>query len=255
MSKAAKPAPSGILNVALRILGFTAILGFLGLMFAPVLMSENLALRTAMNIALILGAGMLYLQLGAARGEDDSKTDSLRVKAKAKAKTEAGAASAPTAYSRPRVFMGALIGVLPFLLIGIVVAVTAVPYTYSLQDLPGWLNAYLRQPEVGRPLAYYNRTIITPITDWLRIGARFAVLPFVYLIAPYGDAASLLVDRIAPLLMLPLPLCYAIGYLSGPARFDKTRRFIEAAKSKPRMRLKKKAREARRPKDNRNQLI
>ncbi|MDR2656297.1 MAG: hypothetical protein LBB86_00545 [Oscillospiraceae bacterium] len=242
----------GVVIVALKILGFTAVLGFLGLMFAPVLMSDNAALRTIMNAATLLGAGALYFQLGASAGEDDCKTDFLRVKAKA---ITPDALRAPRAYSRGKTLLGALLGASPFVILGVVVAVNAVPYTYALQDLPGWLNAYMRQPDVGRALEYYNREVVTPITDWLRIGVRFAILPFVYLIASMGDEASLLLDRVSPLLALPLPACYAIGYLIGPARFDKTRKFIESVKSKPRMRLKKKAHETRKRKDDRNQLI
>ncbi|MDR1599208.1 MAG: hypothetical protein LBS11_04970 [Oscillospiraceae bacterium] len=243
---------NGIPGVALKILGFTAILGFLGLMFAPVLMSDNAVLRTAMNTALLAGAGALYFSLGAGKGEDDCKADFTRAKAKA---IKRDSAVEPPVYSRSRTMLGALLGVSPFIALGVIVAAAARPYAYSLQDLPSWMGAYTRQPDVGRALAYYNREIITPITDWLRIAVRFAILPFVYLIASLGDSASLLLDRISPLLMLPLPACYAIGYLTGPARFDKTRKFIESVKSKPRMRLKKKVREQRKRRDERNQLI
>jgi hypothetical protein len=221
-------------------------------MFAPALMSDNAALRVAMNSALLLGAGALYFSLGAGKGEDDCKADFTRARAKAAIHD---VTPVNRVYSRSRAALGALLGVSPFIILGVIVAATAQPYTYTLQDLPGWLSAYTRQPDVGRALEYYNREIITPLTDWLRIGVRFAILPFVYLIASLGDAASLALDRISPLLMLPLPACYAIGYLTGPARYEKTRRFIESVKSKPRMRLKKKAREQRRRKDERNQLI
>jgi hypothetical protein len=211
------------------------------------LMSENFALRSVLNIAVLSAAGMLFFQMGGAKGEDDCKSDFTR------GKSQQGA---PRVYSRGRTLAGTLVGLAPWIILGAVVAILAVPYTYTLQDLPSWLNAYMRHPDVGRALVYYNREIVTPIVDWLRIAVRFAILPFVYLIASQGDAASLLLDRIAPALMLALPACYIVGYLTGPSRFEKTRQFIESVKNKPRLRLKKNVRKQRQPrKDDRNQLI
>ncbi|GHU72804.1 hypothetical protein AGMMS49992_09550 [Clostridia bacterium] len=255
MSQKAKPGDrrmNPLLSAALRIFGFTAVFGFLGLVFAPVLMSDNVVLRSILNAAMLAGAGMLFFQMGASKGEDDCKSDYTHAKSK---RLSPGALDLPRVYSRPRTALGTLLGTAPWLIIGVVVSIGAVPYAYTLQDLPNWLGAYMRQPDVGKALVYYTRDIVTPLVDWLRIGVRFSILPFVYLIASNGDAASLMLDRIGPLLMLILPACYVAGYLLGPSRFEKTRAFIESVKNKPRMRLKKKARERRQRKEERNQLI
>ncbi|HML47947.1 MAG TPA: hypothetical protein PKE04_14495, partial [Clostridia bacterium] len=127
--------------------------------------------------------------------------------------------------------------------------------TYSLQDLPNWLSGYRFLPEVGNPLLYYNREIVVPLVDWLRIGLRFVMLPFIYLLGNIGDAASLLLDRLSPLIVCVLPLCFAVGYLTGPARHRRTQKYIADIKARPRKRLKKNRKQRGPRKDDRNQLI
>jgi hypothetical protein len=219
-------------------------------MFAPVLMSENDALRIGLNVSLLVGVGWLFFTSGAGRGESDAASDALRKKS--------GVETDALFYSRRRTALGALIGAAPWILLGAAVAILAVPYTYSLQDLPPWLGSYMRQPDIGNALAYYDREVVVPIIDWLRMALRFALLPYVYLLAAGGDAASYHFDKLSFLPPLIMPALYSAGYLLGPAQYAKTSKYIEQVKSKPRLRLKKSAvrkRAQKQPDGERNRLI
>jgi len=218
-------------------------------MFAPALMSDNAALRTVLNAALLLGTVWVFLSVGMGVGERDLSSDALRAK-------NPRQEPYPSDYNRTRTALAAVIAALPWLLLGATVAVLAQPYTYTLQDLPGWLGPYMRQNDVGRALEYYDRQRAIAIVDWLRMGQRFAILPYVYLFASSGDAASFRLDRLSWLPPVIMPAAYYIGYLFGPSRRARTVRMIEEAKSKPRMRLKKNVKNrTKRPDPERNRLI
>ena len=98
--------------------------------------------------------------------------------------------------------------------------------------------------EVGRAVAYLQNTVPAAVwTDYVRVGVRFLLFPYVSLLGNMSDAATLLFDRISPLLALLLPAAYAVGYQFGPVRHAKTQKAIEEAKNRPRKRLKKEARQ------------
>ena len=241
--------PLSIIRIALTIFLYGAASWFVALMLTPVLVSESAALRTAFNVAFIVGAGWLFFSLGAARGEKDSASDAARSKT-----------GKPASFYRPgNIWLGALIAAAPWVIIGVVVALTAQPYTYTPQDLPSWLNAYMKLPEVGLPLAYYiDRQPAATALEWMRVALRFSIMPYVSLFAAGGDAASYMLDRLSFLPPLVLPALYAAGYLTGPRNHAKTVKYIEDIKAKPRMRLKKSAVQKRRQKaqdPERNRLV
>jgi hypothetical protein len=226
-------------RMALRVFAYSLLLGFVCIMFAPVMISDNWALRVLFNTLILLAAGFLYYADGASRGEKDCAMGDLLARRAA----ERGAPSSPTdmPYRPLKALAAAGLAALPWVILGTLVSIWAVPYTYTLQDLPSWLGAYRRLPEVGRALTYYDVPHVTPWVDWVRVAFRFSALPFVYLFGADGDAASLAFDRFCPLAALALPACFAMGYLDGPRRNKKTRKFIEEVKARPRKRLKKKS--------------
>jgi len=244
-----------VLMTGLRIFGYSLALGFVSLMFAPIMMSENAFIRIFFNLALLLIAGILYFSDGAYKGERDCATREMLGK---RVQTQ-GYVLTPS--ERERLYrtakgpLAALIGAAPWLLVAIAVAILATPYTYSLQDLPNWLSGYRFLPEVGNPLLYYDRQVVVPLVDWLRIGLRFVMLPFIYLLGNISDAASLLLDRLSPLIVCLLPACFAVGYLTGPRRHRRTQKYLADIKAKPRKRLKKNRKQRGPKKDEKNQLI
>ena len=141
-----------VLMTGLRIFGYSLALGFVSLMFAPIMMSENAFIRIFFNLALLLIAGVLYFSDGAYKGERDCATREMlekRVQTQAYVITPG---ERKRFYRSGKGLLAALIGAAPWLLVAIAVSILATPYTYSLQDLPGWLSGYRFLPEVGQPL-------------------------------------------------------------------------------------------------------
>lgn len=134
----------------------------------------------------------------------------------------------------------ALLGAALPLICAIIVAITAKPYVYSLQEYPAWLTPYTYRPEIGEAVAYMEgATPTATVWDYMRVVVRFFLFPYVGLLGTMSDSASLLFDRLSPLIMLILPGLSAIGYQFGPNRRAKEAKIIETAKNTPRKRLKK----------------
>lgn len=228
------------LKWALRIIGYQVAFGFFGLMFAPMLMSSAAAIRIPILGLVIAFAGYLMFMDGSYRGEKDTEMGERLDKMYKQTEYKPSAAELEKRYRSGKGFVGACFGVLPFFLVALYVAITAVPYAYTLQDLPGWLYAYMPHAEIGDALRYTaSIQAVSTATDYLRIVTRFVLFPYVGLLGEMTDEGSLLFDRCAPLLTLIMPLLSAIGYQFGPARRKKTITLIEQAKSAPRKRLKK----------------
>ena len=169
-------------------------------------------------------------------------------KLKAKGSYKATEAEIAKRYSCLRGVLGSLAGALPGIVLGVLVAVTARPFVYTIQDLPGWMNAYVSRPEIGDALAYMRGEMPgATVFDYLRIADRFLLFPFVGLLGTLNDEMSLWFDRLSPLLALLMPVLCAVGYLFGPGRRAKEVKAIEQAKNTPRRRLKRDRRRNREP--------
>jgi hypothetical protein len=134
------------------------------------------------------------------------------------------------------------------LVAAVALAALAKPYVYALQGLPTWLTAYMRREDIGGALQYYGQTQGAGAVDYLRIAVRLVMMPASYIITGFGDQASLLLDRLSPLLVLFLPVAYIAGYLRGPAIHRLAAKRSEEAKrlhKKKVARKKKRERQAR----------
>jgi len=229
-----------LLRTGLRVLGYQAAFGFFGLMFAPMMMSASTGVRIPLIGLLILGGGLLMFMDGSYRGERDCAVTETLDKLAGKGEYEPTEAELAKRFRRSKGVLGALLGALPVLLLAVYVAVTAVPYAYTLQDLPPWLSTFMPRAEIGDALRYLEDVRVTAtLTDYLRIAVRFVLFPYVGILGSLSDAGSLLLDRFSPLLVLIMPAVMAIGYQFGPGRRRKAVLAIAEAKNRPRRRLKK----------------
>jgi len=243
-----------LLRGALRVFGYHLAFGFFGMMFAPMLMSASAAIRVPLIGAMILACGFLMFMDGSYRGERDCAVSETLDKLSQKGEYRPSDAELAKRYRRAKGVASAALGMLPFLILAICVAVMAKPYAYTLQDLPGWMATYMPRGEIGGALAYLEDITVTiTLVDYLRIAVRFVLFPYVGLLGNLSDAGSLLLDRVSPLLVLIMPTASAIGYQFGPGRRRKAVKEIEAAKNRPRRRLKKTAKQ--RAKPEKKQLI
>ncbi len=231
-----------IIRTGLRVLGYEAAFGFIGFMFAPTLIDASPAIRVPLLGLLIALACMLLFMDGSYRGERDVALNETLAKLSAKGAYTPSKDEEARRYRRMKGVLGALVGALPLVLLAAYVAITTQPYAYSLQDLPQWLSPYMNRPEVAGGADYLvGVTFTTTVTDYVRVAVRFFLFPYIALLGQTTDAASLLFDRLSPLIALIMPLMAAIGYQFGPMRHAKTAKAIADAKAKPRKRLKKEA--------------
>lgn len=207
---------SGVIRQAGKIIFYVLMMGILSLLIAPVLMIDITILRILANVVVFAGVWMLLYGDGGTRGQKEvaySQTLARRESAGGKITPE----DISRCYHPKRGVLTAALGALPFLLLAVALAFLAKPVTYTLQDLPTWLKAYLRREDIGGALKYYDHLQGPGVVDYLRIVVRLTIMPLSYIAGSFGDEASLLLDRLSPLLTLILPSAYAIGYSRGHA--------------------------------------
>ncbi len=233
-----------VLRSAGKILVYILALGMLSLMLAQLLMTKNHALRILLNAVAFGGVWALLFLEGGAQGQKAVAHDRMlaqRVEQVAEPDKRAGR------YRPMRGALAALLAALPLFLAASALAVLAKPYTYALQDLPLWLAGYRERADIGAPLAYYAVHSAPAAADYLRIGVRLVIMPAAYIAGGFGTAASLLLDRLSPLLVLLLPSAFALGYLRGPALDRKMLARNEQAKAEHQKKIaRKKKRERQR---------
>lgn len=240
---------------ALRIVGYEVAFAVVGLIITPMLINTSAMLRIPFaGLFVVLAVWLLFME-GSYRGEmDTAKGEALHKLTQQRSYTATDEELSMRFWPMKGI-ASALLAALPFTLIALYVAITAVPYVYALQDLPGWLANYFQRAEVGDALLYTRDVqLVTNATDYLRVATRFMLFPYIGLVGTMSDEASLLFDRVSPLLTLVLPIAAAIGYQFGPQRRAKAVKLIEMAKNKPRKRLKKTAKRSDAPKEKK-QLI
>lgn len=244
-----------IIRPALMLMAAPLLVGLVSLIVAPVLMIENNALRVLFNSILLALVGLLLFNSGATRGEKDAQ-NSVRLMRDMKNGHQPTDGERAVCFHPLKGICTALLGALPWVLLAGALAILSKPYTYTLQDLPSYLGAYRRRWDIGAPLTYYNIVYAIAPVDILRVLVRLGIMPFVYIGGDLSDTLSLLLDRISPLLVLVLPLLYAVGYQLGPHyRLRNYERNQQAKQQhlKKMKRKQKKARAAREPK--KEQLI
>lgn len=235
----------GMVRQAGKIILYMVMLGVLSLLITPLLSVESLWIRIPLNVMIFGGVWMLLYADGGSRGQHEVA----HAERLAQRQHELGMAVVESdrngCYHPMRGIAAALLSAAPFVLMGIVVAIAAQPYTYTLQDLPSWLKAYTRRPDIGGALAYYQQTAGLQVADYLRIIVRLVIMPISLLFGGFGDAGALLVDRMSPLWVILLPLAYAIGYLRGPALNVQVLARNEEAKRRHKKKLARKKKQER----------
>jgi len=238
---------AGALKQAGKILMYVLVLGLLSLMVAPLLIIESALLRIPLNLALFVGVVLLVYSDGGVRGQKEVANAYAMA-----SRRERGIALSDEdllgCYHPMRGVFSAALAAFPFFALAVALAALAEPAVYLLQSLPTWLTAYLRREDIGGALQYYSDVPGLGAVGYLRFAVRLAIMPFSYIAGGLGDQASLLLDRLSPLLVLILPGAYAVGYLRGPTIHKAAVKRSEEAKrlhKKKVARKKKRERQAR----------
>lgn len=251
-----------IMGIALKILGYIALVAFLSLVLSALTSSGSLIARIV-NVVLLVGFFLLIFAEGGTRGEKDV-TYSTMISKKIAEGREPERTEWARCYTPRKAWLGMAVGAGIFFICAVLVAVMAKPYTYELQDLPGWLGSYSSREDLTRALSGYNTARGATMFDYLRVVVRVCILPFVNLFSDV-QASSLMIDRLSPLFILALPIGFPIGYLTGPRLHVKRLRENEKAKAAKVKEVKRKKKKEQRkrmqleekpaPKSKENRLI
>lgn len=220
-----------------KVLSYIAIFAFLSLVLSAVTGGGTIW-GMALNILLLVCFFLLELMEGGTRGEHDV-TMSRMVEARLEKNIQPEDDELARCYGPRKAFIAFALAVSVFFLCAVIVALSAKPYTYTLQDLPTWMSAYLGRDDVGGALGCYTVTNGATVVDYLRIVVRACILPFVNLFSDV-QTSSWIIDRLSPLLIIILPLSYPLGYLMGPSLYEKRMRENAAAKKATMKRIRKK---------------
>lgn len=201
----------------------------IGLLFSSLQAIDSQALRSVITAVLSLVLLAFFYMEGLNKGSGDAGS-SRQAARLLKAGRELTVKEDAACYHPLKAVCGAaLLFVIP-LALAAYVALTTQEYTYTLQDLPGWLSGgYGSREDVMGGLGAYMQPMETSVRDWIRIVARLFVLMFINF---FGDPqrAGALIDRLTPLFILLYPLAYIIGYLRGPAENVKLEKMNKKAK-------------------------
>lgn len=113
-------------------------------------------------------------------------------------------------------FYSVLIGMSPFLILAILLALMAREQVYTLGGLPSWVKSFETRADIGLALAYYHENISVGLVGVLRIIIRLLLFPYINMIGTDSAKGLLLLEQMSPLVILIIPMLYALGYLRGP---------------------------------------
>ena len=141
-------------------------------------------------------------------------------------------------------FVTALLGLSPFILCGIILAVTANRQTTGVGTLPTWLNSYLPRSDIGDALVAYTQPVSMGLEDVMRLIVRVSMMPVVSMIGGENRDALLMAERLSPLILMLPAFAYGAGYNAGRQERTKIHTGIEES-NKKRAKKEKKAQKAR----------
>ena len=199
----------------LRILGYSLVFIFIYLLAGSAMSFENTLLRIGANsILLLLGAAVIYAD-GSNQGETDVGFAEI-AQERLNEGRNVPKSEYDLCYHPLKGLFTMAVGMLPVFIVCVVYAVLAEKQGYSLGVLPSWVSTYESQGEIANALAYYHEKAPFELVDALRIIVRLVNFPFVTMAGIDNYDAMFLVDKLAPVLCLVVPVSYVIGYLRGP---------------------------------------
>lgn len=198
------------LRVFAYLLGFIFVYLFVG----QVLMFDSMLLRVLLNLLLLLGFAALLYSDGAKAGVDDVAFGEITLQ-RQQSGHQLDEEEVRRGYHPAKGFCSALAGAAPLLVVSLVFAFITQLQVYQLGGLPSWLSGLERRADIGLALSYYREPAAFGLEQALRIVVRLAIFPFISMAGTGSPQTLLWLERLSPLLVLIVPMGYALGYLQG----------------------------------------
>ena len=189
----------------------------LGMLFSGVAAVGSFWVRMLLSGVVLLAVLFLYLNEGLAAGTKDA-AESRRVRKQEKEGKPVSDREDAACWHPAKPLLAALIVFGVPMLLAAYIALTAEGYTYTLQDLPTWVQgSYSAREDIMAPLSAYMEAGVTGPRVFLRLTVRLMEMIFVGFFTDPQKSAALL-DGLAPAFLAAYPLTFIAGYLLGPKR-------------------------------------
>ena len=236
-----KPTDENTVRQVLKFFGALILVAFMSFIVCSMTSFDSAVLRVGINVLIETLIVLIFFNKGAELGtEGVSRGEILHQHIQRGQEVSENEKKIP--FHSAQGFVIGSLGSSLFLVIAILLAVTAKRQMTGAGTLPSWLDSYMRRSEISDALAGYSQGTSATATDIFRILIRLAIMPFVSMCGAENRELLLLVERISPLLVLIPAAAYGTGYLQGPARRRKILSEIEENARKRRIREKRERR-------------
>lgn len=210
-----KPFDNTCVKSVAAVFGGMLIMLFGYTLLGSMMMWDHPLLRYGAN-ALLLGCGyMLFYYSGTSRGTAAVNQGEIMYQ-----RRETGRQVPESELARSfhplKGFIIGLLGTLPLVICGIVLALTAKRQMTTAGALPTWI-ATINRPEIKDALTAYTQRAPMETSTVLRLIIRMGLIPLVNIIGADNADGLLLMERLSGLLMLLPGMFYGAGYLRGVA--------------------------------------
>ena len=192
------------------------LIGVVYVFFSVMAAFDNPVLRIIMSASVIGIAFFYQYTKGMEAGEKDAAYSEIMYERKQEGRT-VSPEDEQRCFHPFRGAYATLLGAIPFVIICLIYAFIAKPWTYELGVLPGWMDNILAHNETGDALAYYHVTRTMGAADILRVIVRCLTMPFINISNVLGNRAVLWAERLSALFVLVAPMGYGVGYSRGHA--------------------------------------
>ncbi len=239
-----KPADSRTLRTAAGIFGALLLTCFLNLILTGTAATlKAVWLRVGFCLLQEGAYCALFFYSGQSRGAGDVALGETML-----ARRESGRPGTPAEEARcwhpTKGFVQAFLGTVPFLILTIVYAFLAERQRMTPGALPSWVSGMSSRPDVTEPLTVYTIAEPAKLGDYLRVGVRMLIMPFVTVVGAQNFDPMLTLERLAPVLSLLPAASYGTGYILGVG----ARRRVHENIAEGQKRLQKKQRREKRQK-------
>lgn len=218
-----------VLPMALKVFWLVLAVTIMGLLFSALQSVQTAWIRLTCSALIVAGLLMMYFAEGLTLGTHDAQASRTYDKLVDKGATPTAREDA-VCYQPLKALCAVLLVFGVPLILAVYLSATAKPYSYSLQDLPAWLTqTYGMREDIMAPLGAYVRSVSLTAVDWIRMFVRMMVMVFInFFESPLKMTGT--IDRLCPLMLLLYPAAYMIGYLRGPATYEKQAKMNRRAK-------------------------
>ena len=202
---------------ALKFFLLLLIIAFMTFIVCSMTAFDSAVLRVGVNVLIECAVLLILFSRGADLGTDAVARGEILYQHVEKG-IDPSANERKVPFHKLKGFTIGILGTLLFLILAVILALTAGRQLTGAGALPSWTEAFMRRTEFSSALSSYSQPVSISFTDIVRIIVRIAIMPFITMMGSENKDLLLLIERISPVLVLLPSVAYGIGYLQGPSR-------------------------------------